>query len=494
MLVGLSVCLALWVGCDTAAPVGTPAAGRPGAPPPPAPPGEEMAASLIELPLEPVTVIESSPAAASLSPANIPPAPAPAAPTFFGGGDEGQVRALFAELLAAAAVADGRRLLACYPPAEHEALIRRTATVIVSTERAVAEMDRMAAGEFRPPGADAAQRGFAEASAMAQQTQAMIEAVRSSAAEKEQLLSRAATAIRQWTGESRSELVNLSIEGNEATGVHLMVTYAGTGSSAFAARKVDGRWTAVVASPAADAKVEAYKKNPQPAATVKLPPRPQVRISADDLVREFQADQVAAGRKYSPGPGRNEEYLLEGTVAYRQPTGFGSIVYLLTPVGSPPISVSPQKKAEIDEQLVQAQAGQTIVATIGSVRWLQSPQGAEGTIGVSPLRVELRGQPAEPTEPLSVREFQRQTSDAAAAVRLRAQPVTLHGNAAFSRPQQMLVGVTDGMQTVLCFLDESQRKRLQGVKPGEVVRIQGTFAPQPGTNQTLLRFCVFVDG
>jgi hypothetical protein len=323
--------------------------------------------------------------------------------------------------------------------------------------------------------------------------------------------------------EARYELVNLTVDGDTAAGVCLVVTRAGTEANPFAAEKIDGTWYACQVTPAALDKVTEYEANPIPA-TVKLPPRKEVRVTAEQLAAEFQSDPTGASRKYGspfgpigpmgpmgrmgpmglgppgliirpelpPKPPEND-FLLEGKVAFRMTVANQPLVYLVTPAGLPAINMGPGEDNKLGALLAAAKPGQSVRAVIDSATLMTATMGAPATIGVSSHQIEIRGEPAEPLGPLAAADFVRELADPLAAARYQGRPVILTGPAVMSRPEGLMLGLGDGAGGMVgCRLEPSERKELEAVKRGQSVSVQGTYIQPQRGNQLMLHGAVLV--
>ena len=331
--------------------------------------------------------------------------------------------------------------------------------------------------------------------------------------------------------EAKYELVNLAVEGDLAAGVCLVITRAGTQARPFAAERVGGTWFATRPTPAALAKVKEYEANPT-GATVRLPPRKEVRVTAEQLAAEFQSDPHGASRKYGspygpvgpigpmgpfgpggrppgpqglivrpelPPPPPDHDTVLEGIVAYRLFLANRWLVYLVTPAGRPAINLTAGNLTADEDRalaasLAAAEPGQTVRAVVDAAAMTVVPMTGPGTITVSSRQVAIEGEAARPFGPLAAADFFRELADPTAVARYQGRPVILTGEAVVSQPQALMVGLSDGQRGMVgCQLAPSERRALQAVKRGQRIAVRGTYIQPHGRNQIMLHGAVFED-
>ena len=539
--------LALFAGCEPAGVVSKPAAGPPpppGSPQaagPPAPPGSVPAGVG-------VVFADDEPAGVVSEPIDQPSDAAPpldraatAASAALSGAaallpnltsDEAAIHRMFAENLETSRTTDGKLILdRCHPDLRSEVIIgiAQFGYFFLGADSEVSRMVDQAGllGEkYQPLFEDLkdhqldlpANRALAdEAAARIRDPARLVTLVREIMVGRMQ--------------EAKYELVSLTVEGDKAAGVCLVITRGGTEAKPFAAEKVAGTWYATRPTPAALAKVKDYEANP-PGATVSLPPRKEVRVTAEQLAAEFHSDPHAASRKYGspygpvgpmgpigpvgpigpggprpptgpqglvirpelPPPPPDHDTVLEGTVAYRLFVANTQLVYLITPAGRPSLNLTAGQDKELAASLAAAEPGQTVRAVVDAAAMTVLPIMGPGTITVTSRQVVIEGRPARSFGPIAAADFFRELADPMAVARYQGRPVILTGEAVVSQPQALMVGLSDGQRGMVgCQLAPSERKALQAVKRGQQITVRGTYIQPHGRNQIMLQDAVFAE-
>ena len=356
------------------------------------------------------------------------------------------------------------------------------------------------------------------------QNQELADEAASKISDPARLVSLVTAELKARMPDARFELINLSIDGDEASGVVLMVTYLGTSPGPFAAKKIDGRWLRQQTSAAAERKVQEYKDNPV-AASVKLPPRPQIRLTAAELAREFQSNPSGAAQKYGgilgsmwPGPAfgpfgpaspmgqpqgliipaapkvPDHELIVEGLVLYCSLAQDNYTVYLVTPAGHPLVNMSVSPKSPLAKTIAAARCGQTLVATVDAAFYMTGDFHT-GLVALQSQKFAVSGEPAEPCGPLTPFEFLDEIRDPALAAQNQARPIIVEGFVEDRhRGQSPFLTLVDasGRNRVPCMLRETQTRQIRMLRPRQLVRLQGYYIPPVGRNQLLLHNCEFV--
>ena len=437
--------------------------------------------------------------------------------------DEIAVRALFSEDRFGMET-DGQKQLDRLTPADRSQLIVRMAGIGYLFLGPNSEAGQMvtAAGlldaKYQPLSKD-----LEDGKIDSPQNQELADEAASKISDPARLVSLVSAELKARLPDARFELINLSIDGDEASGVVLMVTYLGTSPGPFAARRIDGRWLRQQTSAAAERKVQEYKDNPVEA-TVKLPPRPQIRLTAAELSREFQTNPSGAAQKYGGvlgnmwpgaafgpfGPAEpagqpqgliiptapktpDHELIVEGTVLFVTTDAKTHTLYLVTPAGAPRMNLTVDRALPLAKTVAAAKCGQTLVATVDAAFFMDSGEDA-GLVALSSQKLEVSGQPAEPYGPLTAYQFLDEIRDPALAAQNQARPIVIEGFAeSLARGQTPFVTIVDNAgNRVPCLLQESQVRQLRTLRPRQTVRLQGYYVPPVGRNQLLLHNCVIV--
>jgi hypothetical protein len=269
--------------------------------------------------------------------------------------------------------------------------------------------------------------------------------------------------------------------------------------------------------------VQEYKHNPV-AASVKLPPRPQIRLTAAELSREFQANPSGAAQKYGgvlgnmwPGPAfgpfglaspggqpqgliipaapkvPDHELIVEGTVMFVTTDAKTHTLYLVTPAGAPRMNLTVDRALPLAKSVAAAKCGQTLMATLDAAIFMEPGEDA-GLVALQTQKLEMSGEEAEPHGPLTPFEFLDEIRDPALAAQNQARPIIVEGFAeGLNRGQSPFLTIVDNAgNRVPCILQESQVRQLRTLRPRQTVRLLGYYVPPVGRNQLLLHHCELV--
>jgi hypothetical protein len=185
--------------------------------------------------------------------------------------------------------------------------------------------------------------------------------------------------------------------------------------------------------------------------------------------------------------------VLEGTVAYRLSIHDHPVIYLVTPAGSPAVNMMAGSDKDHATRLAAAEPGQTLRAFVDAATLATSPMGGQATVSISSGQFQIRGEAGQPLGPLKASDLMRELSDPAAVAKYQGQPIIVTGNAVMSQPQMLMLGLSNGQGGMIgCVLQAAERKKLQAVKQGQPVRVQGTYVQPVGRNQLMLHGASFV--
>ena len=509
-----------------------PVAEAPPGPPVPPPAPQSPAAGLVTSEVQAPSGLTESATASPTQPAvESPPSSSSAPPAGvsvldFLTTDEGQVRRLFEDNVAALQSRDGKFILSRCPPEQRSALVLGMLQFDFWLLGPDSEVGRMVAEaglyaeKYKPLFSERR-----DGKPFPPELQALADEAVGRLRDPERIVSLVQTALLAQMPETVYELIHLTIDGDEATGVQLAVTHFGTSPNPFSARKTDGKWRSTYPTPAALAKVRAYEADPTPA-TVKLPPRKQVHLTAAQLSAEFQSDPTGAAQRYSgpfggpsfspfgpggpgsfggppshPGPQgliipavpkiRDYDIVVEGTIAFCQITDIGPVIYLVTPAGSHRVNMTVGSENPLKKIAAAAQTGQKLIAVVDGAYLMTSQSGEPGMVGLSSRKFEIAGEPAKSHGPLTPAEFLREIGDPTLAEKNQARPIVVQGTVEFLTAQSPFVTLGDGAgNRVMCIVDESQVKRLRSIRRGHEIALRGVYVPPTGRNQLLLHACI----